>query len=444
MRKIGFILFISFFFFNCSDKDDSLTPEPVVPQIKFVNTYGGSLNDVANDVINTNDGGYIVAGFTQSNDGDISAKTGTDFDFWLLKFNNSDELKWSKSFGGSATEKAFKIIQTSDNGFAIAGYTDSHDGDVSENNGLSDIWILKLDAIGNILWEKSHGFSGIDQALSIIESSDNGFIVSGVIDVSASGGNGNDKYANKKHAGGDYWAIKLDSNGNKEWRRYFGGSFTDTAFDAIETNDNGFIIIGSSDSNDVDISDNKGEYDFWAVKIDVNGILKWEKSYGGTQIDEAKSIAKSKEGDILILGDSRSNDQDISKPKGAADVWLVKISENGDLLWEKSYGGSSFDVGRHISPAQDGGFLLAGSSRSRDGDLILNQGQNDAWILKIDESGNLEWQKSIGGDEIDFAYGISQLQDGSIIAVGETSSNSGDIVENKGFSDVLIIKINVE
>ena len=443
MHKILGIIVVVFLIQSCSDNDDSSSTPPS-PQVKFTNTYGGRLKDSVNNVISTDDGGYAIVGFTQSNDGDITGKTTTDFDIWLLKFDFNDQLQWSKTFGGSNAEKAFKIIQTSDKGFCIASYTDSSDGDVSENNGLSDIWIVKTDASGNILWEKSHGFSGIDQALSIIETSDDGLLISGVLDVSASNGDGNDKPSNKKHAGGDYWAIKLNVNGDKEWRRYFGGTFTDTAYDIIETNDNGFLLVGASDSNDVDISNNKGEYDFWVVKIDDSGTILWEKSYGGTQIDEAKSVLKSTDGNFLIVGDSRSNDTDISNAKGAADVWLIKIANDGKIIWEKSYGGSSFDAGRHISPAQDGGFLIAGSSRSADGDLELNQGQNDAWILKVDTNGNLNWQKSIGGSEIDFAYGITQLQDQSIIAVGESYSNNGDVLENKGFSDLLIVKIQVE
>lgn len=443
MRKIFGIIALSFLIINCSDSNEPAPPVPS-PQVKFIETYGGSLNDTANDVFSTNDGGYVVLGFTQSNDGDIIGKTTTDFDYWLLKFNSNDQLQWSKTFGGSDTEKAFKVIQTSDNGFVIAGYADSNDGDVSENNGLSDIWIVKLDNNGNILWEKSHGFPGIDQALSIIETSDGGLLVSGVLDVSASNGNGNDKSTYRKHAGGDFWIIKLNPNGTKEWRRYFGGTFTDTAFDITETNDNSFLIIGSSDSDDVDISNNKGEYDFWVVKIDNLGSLIWEKSFGGTQIDEAKSVLKSSDGNFLIVGDSRSNDTDISNAKGAADIWLIKISNDGVLHWEKSYGGSNFDAARDISTAQDGGFLIAGSSRSSDGDLEMNQGQNDAWILKVDTNGNIVWQKSIGGSEIDFTYGITELNDGSIIAAGESFSDNGDVLENKGFSDVLIIKIKVE
>ena len=294
---------------------------------------------------------------------------------------------------------------------------------------------------GNISWEKSYGFPGNDLGFSIIQTLNGDFFVSGVLDVSGSGGDGNDR---SLHAGGDYWGLKLDNNGTKIWRRYFGGSFTDSAFDVVATDDDGFILIGSSDSGDVDITNNKGGYDFWIVKIDGNGNMVWEKSFGGSQIDEARSITKTNDGNYLIVGDSRSNDQDISNSKGAADMWLIKISDAGMLIWEKSFGGSSFDVARNISPTADGGFLLSGSSRSQDGDVEINKGQNDVWLVKVNNSGNLEWQITLGGTKIDFAYSAVELNNGKIIVAGESNSDDGDILENNGFTDILISKIILE
>ena len=226
-----------------------------------------------------------------------------------------------------------------------------------------------------------------------------------------------------------------------QWSRYYGGTFTDTPYDAIQTDDNGYIIVGSSDSDDVDISNSNGSYDFWVIKISSAGDLIWEKSFGGSEIDEAHSITDSGDGNFIIVGDTRSNDSDISLNHGAADLWVIKITPTGDLIWEKTFGGSSFDVGRSVTKTQDNSFLIAGSSRSSDGDLTSNNGQNDAWVLKIDANGNMKWQKIIGGSEIDFAYGIAELNDRIPIAVGDSSSSDNDIIENKGFTDILIIKL---
>ena len=168
----------------------------------------------------------------------------------------------------------------------------------------------------------------------------------------------------------------------------------------------------------------------------------WEKSYGGSEIDEARAIAKSNDGNYIIVGDTRSRDFDVSVNNGAADLWAIKIAGNGDLIWNQSYGGSSFDVSRSINKTSDNGYIISGSSRSSDGDVTRNQGQNDAWIVKINEEGQLLWETTVGGSEIDFAYDAVQLPNGTIIAVGESGSANGDIIENKGFTDLLIIKLN--
>ncbi len=301
--------------------------------------------------------------------------------------------------------------------------------------------MAKLDTNGNITWQKSFGYQGADSGISVIQTHDQGYLISGTLDVTASGGLGNTSRTSR-HAGGDYWTIKLDSSGTIQWSRYYGGNFTDTPEDIIQTSDNGFIMVGSSDSNDTDISSNIGTYDFWVIKVSSSGDLVWEKSFGGDQIDEARAIVKSDDGNFIIAGDTRSNNNDVSHNNGAADLWLIKITPMGDLLWEKTIGGSNFDVARAIVKSRNNGFIISGSSRSNDFDVSENKGQNDAWILKIDHNGNLDWETTIGGSNIDFSYSVAELTNGSIIAVGDSTSSDGDILENKGFTDLLIIKID--
>ncbi|MBL4606069.1 MAG: hypothetical protein JKY02_10515 [Flavobacteriaceae bacterium] len=437
--------FVLFIVFACS-KDEGLdtTTDPLTTSgnLEAVQTFGGSKNDVALSVVATLDGGFAVLGYTQSTDGDVSGKLDDSFDFWLLKFDSNATLEWNKTYGGSGDDRGNDLIQTQDGGFAILGYRDRANGDVSQNNGSRDIWLAKLNASGVIIWEKSFGFSGLDQGTSLIETSDNHLLISGVLDVTASGGLGNTGRNLNRHAGGDYWALKVSATGNVVWSRYYGGSFTDTPAGAIETSANGFIFAGASDSNDVDISNNKGAYDFWVVKSNAGGNLVWQKSFGGSEIDEARGIISSGDGNYIVVGDTRSNEQDITLNNGAADLWVIKISEAGNLLWNRSFGGSSFDVARSINATNDGGFVIAGSSRSSDGNVGNNQGQNDAWIVKINNNGQLVWETTAGGSNIDFAYDAVQLQNGTIIAVGETNSNNGDIQENKGFTDLLIVKLN--
>jgi hypothetical protein len=426
---------------NCSD-DDSSSNSKSNGQVNLVQTYGGSKNDSGQSVVATLDGGYAILGYTQSKDGDIIDKQDESFDYWLLKFNTENELQWQKTYGGSKDDRGNDIIQTQDGGYAVLGYSFSSDGDVSNNAGLQDYWLAKLDANGSISWQKSFGYQGADSGISVIQTNDRGYLISGILDVTASGGEGNTAKRSYRHAGGDYWVLKLSATGDIEWSKYFGGNFTDTPEHIIQTDDNGFIIVGGLDSNDTDISNNIGTYDFWVIKISATGNLIWEKSFGGKQIDEARAIVSSNDGNYIIAGDTRSNDNDISNNIGAADLWLIKISPFGDLIWEKTIGGTNFDVARAMVKTHDMGFLLAGSSRSNDGDVTENKGQNDAWALKIDNAGNLQWETTIGGSNIDFGYSIAQLNDNSIVLVGDSTSNDGDITENKGFTDLLLIRID--
>ncbi len=439
-NPIELFLFSLLILFGCSNDDSSNTIAD--GKITLVTTYGGTKNESAQSVVATNDGGYAILGYTQSNDGDITDKLDESFDYWVLKFDHEAQLQWQKTYGGSADDRGNSVIQTQDGGYAILGYSFSDYQDVTENAGMQDFWLVKLDANGNISWQKSFGYQGADSGISIIQTNDQGYLVSGILDVTASGGQGNTSRNSNRHAGGDYWALKLNSSGDVEWSQYFGGNFTDTPQGVIQTNDNGFIIVGSSDSDDTDISNNIGTYDFWMIRISATGELIWEKSFGGNQIDEARAIVESDDGNFIIAGDTRSSDNDISTNNGAADLWLIKISPSGVLIWERTIGGSSFDVARAMVKSQTGGFILSGSSRSNDFDVDENKGQNDAWILKVDDNGNLEWETTVGGSNIDFSYGIAELNNGSIIAVGDTASNDADIIENKGFTDLLIVKID--
>lgn len=437
-----FPIIFCFILHSCSKTNLDTDPKSTTSftgNIDFVKTIGGSKNDVANAVISTSDNGYVIFGYTDSNDKDVSFKNNNDSDYYFLKYNSKDQLEWAKTYGGSKNDRGLNVVQTSDNGYAIFGASKSDDIDSSKNEGDADLWIIKLDTSGNLLWEKSFGFIGRDNGFSLIETSDNGFLIVGELDVSSSGGLGKSRSANR-HAGGDYWAIKLNASGDKEWSNFFGGNFSETPQDVIETDTGDFIIVGLSDSNDVDITNNKGTYDFWIIKINNKGELVWEKSFGGSQIDEAYGITKTEDANFIIVGNTRSNDKNVRSNNGGSDLWVIKISTTGNLIWEKSFGGTNFDSGRAIHKSNNDGFIIVGSSRSTNNGF-LNKGQNDAWLLKISSEGEKTWEKFIGGSQIDFLYDVTELKNGAIIAVGESTSNDIDIPENKGFSDVLVIKI---
>ncbi len=450
-KKLFFNTTLFFFFiiiFTSCKKDDGMgappeddepIPTAYLGEIDWIKTYGGSNVDEAVAILPTN-GGYMVLGTTQSLDGDVTGKTTTDSDFWLLKIDNAGQKIWDKTYGGSEDDVATSISPTNDGGFILSGYSRSSDGDVSGNEGFHDFWVFKIDAVGIILWSKNHGFPGSDQAFHIFQTSDGGYFVNGFMDVSASGGQGND-VRNTQHGVGDYWAIRLDANGNKLWRRYFGGTNNDRSYDALQTDDGGFLLTGASESLDFDITNPNGSYDYWVVRLNANGDLLWQKSFGGSEIDNGYSVTETTDENFIMVGDTRSSDNDVTVALGNADAWVIKFDESGNLIWQKSLGGSEFESARGIQKLSTGNYLLAGNTRSNDGDVQNNNGFNDAWVMVIDESGTLVFEKNIGGSGLDFGAQAIETPDNKILLVGNTESNDIDIPLNKGIKDFLIVKI---
>ena len=438
------IVLVFFTLVSCIS-DDSLKRISLTGEIEWQKTFGGANDDIARAIIETSDNGYAVIGYTNSIDGDITDKTVAENDFWVLKLDLDGNIEWQKTYGGSGDDQGRAIIQTNDGGYAITGPSQSADGDGSNNEGLHDHWIVKLDAQGNIEWEKSYGFAGHDHSQSLLQTNDGGYFVGGYLDVDASGGLGNETVAknNTKHGVGEFWAQKLDADGNLEWRRYFGGTNNDRIYKVLQAHDGHFLLIGSSESEDFDINNSKGSYDFWILKISTHGDMLWEKSFGGSGIENAYAGVKTLDGNYLIAGSAISIDGDISASKGNSDAWVIKIDDNGELLWEKSFGGSEFDAAFAITKSTDyfDSYVIAGNSKSSDGDVTINKGENDFWVFKIDNSGQLVFEKSLGGSGLDFAYGVIETSDQKIVVVGETESSDNDITSNKGGKDIWIAKL---
>jgi len=446
-----FFVFLAMIVICVSCSDESEVAEPMVSscdingQLDWVKTFGGSSEDNILSVAEATDGSYVLAGYTQSIDGDITDKTATDTDFWVLKLSTEGQVIWSKTYGGSGDDRAEKIINTNDGGYAIVGYNRSTDQDVTVNEGLQDYWVVKIDASGTIQWQKSFGFAGIDRAFSVIQTQDGGYFVTGFLDVTASEGQGNDnKTTTAKHGVGEFWGIKLDASGETEWRRFFGGTNNDRSFDVAETQDGGFLMIGSSESTDFDSVESRGSYDFWVVKLDAQGNKLWQKPYGGSEIDIAYAIAASGDGKYMIIGDSRSVDGDVSSAKGNADMWVIQIDGTGKLLWQKALGGTAFDTGRGIRKMKDCGFVITGNSRSNDIDLKQNNGQSDAWTIIVNDAGEIEFNETIGGSNSEFGEDCLETKDNTIIVVGNSDSNDLQVPNNKGEKDAIIIKYKLE
>lgn len=403
------------------------------PTIQWQKSLGGSLRDYTKSIRQTSDGGYILAGSSESTNGDVVGNHGA-FDCWVVKMDQSGNMQWQKSLGGSVSDGANSIEQTLDGGYILAGYSGSDNGDVTGNHASDDYWVVKLDQSGNIQWQKSLGGSGLDQANFIQQTSDGGYIVAGI-------SNSNDGDVTGNHGGHDYWVVKLNPSGNIQWQKSLGGSTIDFATAIRQTSDNGYIVAGYTLSNDGDVTLNHGFRDYWIVKLDSSGNMLWQKSFGGSGTDQAHDIQQTQDGGYIIAGYVLSSDGEVTEHRGSRDYWIVKVDPSGNLQWQKTLGGTNIDEAHSISQTPDGGYIVGGHSESTDGDVTANHGIFDYWIVKLGATGNIEWQKSLGGSNTESLYSIRQTSDNGYILAGVTQSGDGDLTLFHGMYDIWVVKL---
>jgi len=403
------------------------------PNTEWQKNYGGTGTEYAYSIKETSDSGYILAGFSYSNDGDIIENKGNS-DFCIIKLNNTNDIIWQKTYGGTDSDFANSIQETTDGGYIVAGYTYSNDGDIPENKGDADFWIIKLNNIGDTIWHKTYGGTDYDYEKSIKETTDGGYIVIGYT-------KSNDGDITENKGNEDVWVIKLDNIGDIIWQKTYGGTNNDEAFSIQETTDGGYIFTGNTESNDGDITENKGNKDVWVIKLDNTGGIIWQKTYGGASNDEALSIQEITNGEYIVAGYTESNNGDITENKGEMDAWLIKIDNTGNIIWQKTYGGTSNDDIKAMQETTDSGFILAGNTKSNDGNITENKGYTDVWLIKVNNIGDIIWQKTYGGSNSDLAFSIQETSNEGYIVAGYTDSNNGDITENKGAADIWVIKI---
>lgn len=442
MRYILNVFFL-IIFIGCSPNsytDWTFLP-PVNGNWKIIKTYGGSEEDIAHGISSTADGGFVVVGNTQSTDGNFSKKERLGSDIFLIKYNENFDLKWSQTYGGSDDDRGQGVVELSDGDFVVVGYSKSSDGHLTENKGQHDNWVFRTDAQGTLLWQKSFGFLGHDHAYNIISTSDGGLFVNGFLDVTASNGEGQDGKKrslsnSKKHGIGEFWCYKIDLNGNIQWKRYFGGTSNDRSYDAIETRKGNFIIIGSSESQDVDISNPKGGYDIWIVKIDQNGNFLWERSFGGSEYDIGNAIIETQTGDFVIAGQSYSQDKDIKNPSGSSDGILLWLSPEGDLIKSENMGDSKFDTLNDVIQRPDGTLIAVGQIGSNQ--IDKNEFDNDIILYYTLFNGSVLSSHRIQGEGLDIAKAISVSPKGEVFVVGSTDSSSGQFSAPKGGKDFFV------
>ncbi len=410
----------------------------VIPNIEWQKTFGGTGDDYAHSVMETMDGGYIVAGnTTTNNDGDVSINKGGS-DFWVVKFTGNGSIEWQKTFGGADSENAYTIKSTRDGGYIVAGTTKSKDGDVNDFKGFTDAWILKLSSSGIIEWQKTLGGTDYDGVNSIQQTIDGGYIV-----AAYTHSNNGDVIGFKGFV--DFWIIKLGASGILEWQKTLGGSDGDIPYCISQTADSGYILAGRTESDNGDINRQiRGTADFWIVKINSRGTIEWQISPGGGDWDEAKSVEQTKDGGYILVGSVISNDGDIPSIYGHFDYVVLKLSKDGKIEWQKVLGGSKYDAAYAIQVTCEGGYIITGCTSSNEYEVSGNHGKNDFWIVKLNEFGTIRWRKTLGGSGDDLARSIQQTSDGGYVVVGYTTSNDGDITNNKGKTDCWIVKLSPE
>ncbi len=412
------------------------------PSIEWQRSYGGTSFEAATSVIQTNDGGFAVVGFTASNDGDVTGLQG-ESDIWIIKLDFQGIIQWQKCLGGSLSDRSFSIQQTTDNGYILAGFTFSVDGDVTGNHGTKDGWVIKLDNLGNIQWQKCYGGSNQDEFNSIQQTSDGGFIISGRA-TSIDG-----DILNHFGVGSDFWVVKTNNIGNIEWSKCYGGSDVDESFSIQQTSDGGYILCGLTSSSDGDVTGYHNNWDYWILKIDNIGSFQWQKCIGGSGGELASSVKQTSDGGFIVAGGTGSSDGDIANPIGPEDIWLIKLNANGVIDWQKCLGGTNDDVARSIELTTDGGYIIVGTSSSNDVDVSGHHGDSsptgatkDIWVVKTNASGMILWQKSIGGIGGEEGYSIKQTSDNGYIVCGYSGYNDGDVTDNNGEHDYWVIKLS--
>jgi len=358
----------------------------------WARTYGGVNDDSATCVSLTLDGGYVIAGVTSSYGAGNS-------DLWIMKLDSTGNQTWAKTYGGTSSDFAMSVQQTSDGGYIVAGST------------LSGIltfsfWILKLDSTGYLSWQKTHGGDWIDIARSIQQTADGGYIVAGV-----SGAYGDE----------DISILKIDGLGETIWSKIFGGDHADEANSIIETTDGNFVIAGSTKS----FGAGEDDYNVWVLNIDALGNHIGSNYFGSpTRKDEANKIIQTYDGGFILVGSTSSFGS------GDMDIWVIKLSSSLMYQWSQTFGGGFADYGKDIQQTTDGGYIVAGSTYS------YGAGERDAWVIKLNASGDTIWSHTYGGPGDDYAMSVRQTTGGGYVVAGGTASYGN------GEHDMWVLKLD--
>ncbi|MFN8289030.1 MAG: gliding motility-associated C-terminal domain-containing protein [Chitinophagaceae bacterium] len=411
-----------------------------LPPQQWARQYGGSDVDIPFSIKITSDGGSIAAGYTDSKNGDVSPQPNREYwDLWVVKLDRCGTIQWERSFGGTNYESARDVVQTADGGYIVAGETNSTDGGVvSGYGGTKDIWILRLSPAGTLLWQKRYGGNGLDIANRIYLNADGSFYLA----ASSSSNDGNITGNHGTAGYTDGVLMKLDAAGNLLWSRCFGGSKNEEFF-AIEVINGRTYLAGFANSVDGDIPPQQKNYDVWLLALDANGNKIYSKVYGGSQNDVAYSMTRGNDGSLTLAGYTTSTDGDVSGARGSQDYWVININPaNGNKKWQKVLGGTDADYASTVMTDADGGYIVGGIAYSSDGDVSNPLGQGDYWVVKLSSDGKVVWKQNIGGTGNDNLRSMAFLPSAKeYFLCGDSDSGNGDFGGGQGDVDFGIIKL---
>ncbi len=417
------------------------------PVIRTQKAIGGNDLDFFTSMALTKDGGRIAGGYSISNiSGQKTENRRGAFDYWIVKLDSTNKIEWDKTIGGNDIDILTALQQTQDGGYILGGYSFSNaSGEKTQNSkGSADYWIVKLDNKGNIEWDKTIGGKSFDNLFSLQQTSDGGYILGGFSFSNKSG----DKTQNSR-GGTDYWIVKLTGTGNIEWDKTIGGNESDDLSSLQQTKDGGYILGGGSSSNisGEKTENSKGSEDYWIVKLNSKGNVQWDKTIGGTETDHLNSLQQTTDGGYILGGHSFSNisGDKTENSRGGADYWVIKLGSNKNIQWNKTLGGNDLDIASSIQQTSDGGYVLGGHSFSNiSGEKTENsRGADDYWIVKLGSKGNKQWDKTLGGSNSDECFSIKETSKNNYVAGGFSLSNAnGDKTsKSRGDKDYWLVDI---
>lgn len=416
--------------------------QSTIPPRQWALHYGGGNVDIPFSIKFTSDSGTIVAGYTDSKNGDVSPQPNRDYwDLWVVKLNKCGVIQWERSLGGTGYETARDVVQTPDGGYLVLGETNSTDGGVvSGYGGTKDIWLLKLTATGTLFWQKRYGGSGLDIGNHLEPLKDGSYLI-----VGSSTSNDGDIKGN--HSTGTYTdgvLLKVDGAGNLLWSKCYGGSKNEELFD-MEVINGITYLAGFTNSVDGDIPPDQKNYDVWLLAIDATGNKVMSKIYGGSQNDVAYTMTRSADSKSLTLaGYTTSTDGDVSGAKGSQDYWVINVDLKGKLNWARTLGGTDAEYAKTIVTDSDSSYLVGGVTYSTDGDITDAHGDGDFWTIKLSRNGAVLWKKTWGGSANDHLRSmIVDTARHEYYLAGDSESGDGDFSNADGDADFGIIKLKI-